>query len=296
MKKVIKWSVIFGIVFSLLGIGVMTAGAMMGGADNLEGYLREYSGFGRHSYVSTERAIVIDENGNSADAFMKSTGDNTANHTGEERKQASYNNIRELEIEAGPGEVSIVTENRDDPQDTSIRIERNYEAGVLNYEYIVRQDHEELKIERAYEFQNIVSHQRSADDMYDDKRMETLTIFVPKDYQFHEVDVEAAAAFVSIEEIHADKLNLELMAGELTMAGGRVGKLDAECLAGDMSIALEGYKEQYDYELSCKAGEIDLGDESYTALWNEKTINYGAGREMDLDCSSGRITVEFYEK
>ena len=41
MNRLIKWSVILGIMVSLVGIGVITAGAMMGGGYYLEWVLRE---------------------------------------------------------------------------------------------------------------------------------------------------------------------------------------------------------------------------------------------------------------
>lgn len=283
MKKVIKWSLIFGIVCSLLGIGMMTAGAMMGGASDLENHFRELSSMGVSDYVEYRQSGVIGETGYASETL------------GELMGSERYDNVKELEIEAGPGDISIVAEVRDNPQDTSIRIERYPIEGVLVYEYIVRQEHEELKIERAHEFRNIFRSHREQSDTNENKRMETLIIYVPVDYQFRKVDIEAAAASVHVEELNADKMNLELMAGALVMERGRAGKLDAECYAGDMELNLEGSKEQYNYELSSKAGEINLGDESYSSLWNEKSIDYHAGQEMDLDCASGRITVIFYE-
>lgn len=292
MKKVIKWSVIFGIICSLLGIGVMTAGAMMGGADNLFDYLSSFFDRGVNSYIESGR-ISIEEG---TDGFGNHSADDIVNDTEQYREQERYENVKELEIEAGPGEIYIVAEERDDPQDTSVRMEYYPVEGVLNYEYIVRQEHEELKIERARQFEHIFSPHREQGDTYDSKRMETLIIYIPVDYQFRKVDIEAAAASVHVEELNADKMDLELMAGALVMEGGRVGKLDAECYAGDMELNLEGSKEQYNYELSSKAGEINLGDESYTSLWNEKSIDYHAGQKMDLDCASGRITVDFYER
>ncbi|MDD3251035.1 MAG: hypothetical protein PHV18_00600 [Lachnospiraceae bacterium] len=33
MKRVIRWSLILGLICCLLGVGMMTAGVMMGGAD-----------------------------------------------------------------------------------------------------------------------------------------------------------------------------------------------------------------------------------------------------------------------
>lgn len=284
MKKVIKWSLILGVICSILGIGMMTAGAMMGGAADLENHFRKLSSMGVSDYTEYRMSEMVEETTYAGEIL------------GELMESERYENVKELELEAGPGEISIVTEVRDNPQDTSIRIEHYPVEGVLVYEYIVRQEHDKLKIERAHEFQNIFSTHRAQSNTDENKRMETLIIYIPMDYQFRKVEIEAAAVSLHVEEVNADKMELELMAGALVMERGRVGKLDAECYAGDMELNLEGSKEQYNYELSSKAGEINLDDESYTSLWNEKSIDYHAGQEMDLDCASGRITVNFYEQ
>lgn len=42
MKRVIKWSLILGAVCCLSGVGMMTAGVMMGGADYVTEYVRRF--------------------------------------------------------------------------------------------------------------------------------------------------------------------------------------------------------------------------------------------------------------
>ena len=41
MKRVIRWSLILSLICCLLGVGMMTAGAMMGGADFVSSYLHK---------------------------------------------------------------------------------------------------------------------------------------------------------------------------------------------------------------------------------------------------------------
>lgn len=46
MNKVIKWTVVFGIIFCLAGIGVITAGAMMGGMEEFGNYVQGVVNYG----------------------------------------------------------------------------------------------------------------------------------------------------------------------------------------------------------------------------------------------------------
>lgn len=43
MKKCVKWFLLVGILFCLLGTGIVTAGLMKGGARNAKAYAREYA-------------------------------------------------------------------------------------------------------------------------------------------------------------------------------------------------------------------------------------------------------------
>ena len=50
----------------------------------------------------------------------------------------------------------------------------------------------------------------------------------------------------------------------------------------------------YDYEISCAAGAIDIGDSSFSGLGHEKKIsNPGSSGKMTFDCGVGNITVDF---
>ena len=59
-------------------------------------------------------------------------------------------------------------------------------------------------------------------------------------------------------------------------------------------MELAGKESDYDYELSCGIGEIDLGDEEYSGLGIERTIeNKGSLGKVILNCGMGEIDVTF---
>lgn len=321
MKKLIKWSVILGIICCMIGTGVITAGAMNGGGAHLGDTLRRFDRWDGYWEARVEEPWDRywdddDSEGRRDSGYVQSPRDNTV-VPGEDNTVTAkphvvvpsdstpmdtltYYNVRELKIEAGPGDVVIHAEDREDPQDTSIRIETHGVEGVLTWSYDIRQEQDELEIERNHEFENVIGPRKDRSEDYTTKRMESLVLYIPRDYQFREVEIEAAASDVTVDEIHTQRLGLELMAGSLTITKGTVGaELDAECMAGSMNIGLEGKKTQFNYELTSNAGSIILAgaeEDVYTGgLHQEKDINYHATKSAELECQAGEIWLQFTE-
>ena len=60
---------------------------------------------------------------------------------------------------------------------------------------------------------------------------------------------------------------------------------------GDVNIGIIGEKEDFNYELSCGMGELDVFDDSYTSLGKDKEIDNDAKHTISLDCGVGRVNV-----
>ena len=60
---------------------------------------------------------------------------------------------------------------------------------------------------------------------------------------------------------------------------------------GDVNIGIVGEKEDFNYELSCGMGELEVFDESYTSLGKDKEIDNGARYTISLECGVGKVTV-----
>lgn len=293
MKKFVKWSLIIGFIVCLMGVGMITAGAMMGGGEGLASYLRT------HSY-----SLGWYDEGQQIGDWVWQTEDSGQIRYSDQGEGDVLTGISKLKIEAGPGLVEIVQEKREDSQDTSLRIvhEDGNQRG-----YQIYQERETLKIE-------LPNDRRRWTDGW---RMETLVIYVPEGYRFREVKVEALAGKMHADVLYADELELESKAGSITIGGGTVGRLEAECMsgeiecmagvengadaeckAGSLSFALAEGKDQYDYELECKTGKITLiGEEKeeYSGIWQKKHIDHRTGKTVELDCAAGEITVYFPE-
>ena len=156
---------------------------------------------------------------------------------------------------------------------------------------------------------------------------------VPADFTFDKVDMEIGAGLMDLGELSAEKLDLEVGAGQiiadkltldslnLSVGMGEiriddmlVGKLDAEvgmgnlhaegaviekliaeCAMGNIEMEIQGAQTDYDYSIECGMGNVTIGDNSYSGLANEKTIENGADRKMEVECAVGNVDIRFAE-
>ena len=142
-----------------------------------------------------------------------------------------------------------------------------------------------------------------------------ITVSYPKKMEFEDASVEVAAGTINLDDdFYAKKLKVSVAAGEFLNDGAvtaekadisvgtgnvdldnlNVQKLEADCGIGNIDLDINGKELDYDYEISCSAGEIDIGDSSYSGIGHEKKIsNPGSSGKMTFDCGVGNITVDF---
>ena len=121
------------------------------------------------------------------------------------------------------------------------------------------------------------------------------TIDLECDLKVQELSVEVGAGeFSGYGNITAANCDLQVGAGTIDIDQIDVQKLNADCGAGEIDMVVTGKEKDYNYDLSCGMGEINLEDSEYSGLGIEKTIsNEGAKKDMVLECGMGEIDVEF---
>ena len=121
------------------------------------------------------------------------------------------------------------------------------------------------------------------------------TIDLECDLKVQELSVEVGAGeFSGYGNITAAYCDLQVGAGTIDIDQLDIQKLNADCGAGEIDMVVTGKEKDYNYDLSCGMGEIDLEDSEYSGLGIEKNIsNEGARKDMVLKCGMGEIDVEF---
>lgn len=196
-----------------------------------------------------------------------------------------------------------------------------------------------LEAEDAYKFQGYVDgdtlYVKSTSKLPSDAWDCRITLYLPRDYRFHEVEVELGAGQMDFGTLYADSASLEVGAGQITVydraevsnleVSVGVGSIDlgtleadelevevgmgafvvteadirrgadVNCSMGSVDMTVRGRESDFNYELECAMGAINLGEWEYAGLGQEKKIDNGASREVKLECSMGYIDMRFME-
>ena len=161
----------------------------------------------------------------------------------------------------------------------------------------------------------------------------TITLYLPADYHFLEVEAEIGAGYMQLDRLAAEDVSLEAGAGqieldspqiqnvEITVGAGSVslcnmnaayldvevgmgelyaegilnGDADVECSMGSVTMELNGRESDYNYEVEGSMGNIDIQGESYIGLGQERSINNHADKTISVECSMGYVSVVFVE-
>lgn len=121
------------------------------------------------------------------------------------------------------------------------------------------------------------------------------TIDLECDLKVQELSVEVGAGeFSGYGNITAAYCDLQVGAGTIDIDQLDIQKLNEDCSAGEIDMVVTGKEKDYNYDLSCGMGEINLEDSEYSGIGIEKNIsNEGARKDMVLECGMGEIDVEF---
>ena len=124
------------------------------------------------------------------------------------------------------------------------------------------------------------------------------TVYLNRDIETEKLSVEMGAGeFESKNPVTAREADLEIGTGSMTFADLSARKTDGECGLGELDLTLTGTQEDYNYDLECGVGNLDVGSDSYSGLGREKSIsNTGADRKLDLECGMGNVSVDFSGK
>ncbi|KMZ52485.1 DUF4097 family beta strand repeat-containing protein [Dorea sp. D27] len=219
-------------------------------------------------------------------------------YTGEVDESQTFSNMQIQEIDAhiSGGELQVLQSDSDE-----IKIETSGIDSRLKLKYYVEDG--ELKIETKKHIWGINGG----------KHIGTVYLFVPKGYEFDDVSFEVGAGYLYVEDISANSLDIEVGAGaadvssfhageaSLDCGAGRITasgladwEMDIDCGIGEIALAVNAKLEDYSYDIKCGIGQVDVGDEHFTGLGSKKTIEHATGKEINIDCGIGKVSVDFY--
>lgn len=117
-----------------------------------------------------------------------------------------------------------------------------------------------------------------------------------RDVMAEELSLSVGAGQILAEYFDAEHLETECGAGRIEFQNGCIRKeAEIDCGLGSILLALAppAVQSDYDYELSCGAGEVIVGNKSYGGLFREAEIDNGSSRQIRADCGLGSIEIRF---
>ncbi len=115
------------------------------------------------------------------------------------------------------------------------------------------------------------------------------------DLDVQEISADIGAGRMEAANVSAREADINVGMGECIYRGAILGNLDAECGMGNMEFLLKGKEQDHNYEIDCSAGNIEIGDLSFSAFAAERYVDNHAASTFDILCNMGNITVRFEE-
>lgn len=142
-----------------------------------------------------------------------------------------------------------------------------------------------------------------------------LTIIIPNDYRFEEVELEIGASQANIKGLTADRIDiamgagqanisdlnmkemkLEVGAGQAEVKGLTVETLDVEAGLGQVNIEVNGSEKDYTYNVECGIGNVVIGDRSFGGIGANQNIQQdGSVGKINVECGIGEVRIKFVE-
>lgn len=104
------------------------------------------------------------------------------------------------------------------------------------------------------------------------------------------------AGRMAAKQFSAASLDVDCGMGEVEFYGSVGQEAEIKCGMGRILLELDAKEEDYDYEISCGLGEVNINGRSFSSLSTDQEIHNNTGRMIDLDCGMGEIIFRSKEK
>lgn len=125
------------------------------------------------------------------------------------------------------------------------------------------------------------------------------TVEINGDFKTEQLSVDiGAGTFSNDGSLEVKQTDISVGVGNAEIEELTTEKLNGNCGMGNMDISLTGKDTDYNYELKCGLGNLEVDGEQETALTSgSRTIsNPGAGKSVKLECGMGDVNVDFEDE
>lgn len=192
---------------------------------------------------------------------------------------------------------------------------KRLEVDVQNAEiYIFSTEEEKIRFDsnREKEIGRVEGNTLKLEEETFSKEPLVLEIYIPVDL-LREIEIKAAGGSLNADRLVTDKVSIEMDAGKVevgqliankeaeiwTNAGNIIvgffegTKLELDCDMGSIMVVCEGNETDYNYNLECDVGSIQIGTSNYSGIGKEMKVQNHSNKVIDAECDMGKIMLEF---
>ena len=126
----------------------------------------------------------------------------------------------------------------------------------------------------------------------DDMSLGEMTIYLPWGKELEYMKVSVGAGELDMEELSTRKLEVKVGAGDASLSNVTADDIVLECGMGSVEYEHDTLGiTDFNYDLSCRMGEIEIGDAEYSGLNFSKKIDNSTNRDMKISCKAGDVNL-----
>lgn len=307
MKKFMKFCFVLAMVLIIIGGALYLVGRKDGGRGNMEELLSEFGG----EWVNFDLENSFGFNGYDVEESSIFDSVHTTWKGDVEKQMICQGSIDELHMEIGGSMVEF-----QDSDDGNIYIEgksvgklQAYVEGGVLYVKSVRPANLMDEIKNSTLTLYLPNENRALQHMEvslgaGQLQLEHLAVqnmtasigagqLLLTDMALGTLEVSLGAGELRAEDLTVEDLTASIGAGNMELTGGIYTGAKISCSMGNVRLELEGEEKDFNYELSCVAGNMEIDGSSFSGAVMDRSIDNGASKSMEIDCSMGNVEVVF---
>lgn len=128
----------------------------------------------------------------------------------------------------------------------------------------------------------------------DEEFLGKVTIMIPKNKKLRYIRTSVGAGELEMNYLSAEEVKVKVGTGEASLRDVFSDDIVLQCEMGDVEYEHSALGIlDFNYDLSCKAGEIDLNDVEYSGLNFGRKIDNEAERNIKVSCKTGSVSLSF---
>lgn len=113
------------------------------------------------------------------------------------------------------------------------------------------------------------------------------------DVTLNNLEVSLGAGELRAQDVTVLSLDASIDMGNMDFTGAINESAEISCSMGNVNMDLEGNQEDFNFQLNCVAGNMEIDGERFSGAAMDRYIDNGAAKYMEINCSMGNVDIKF---